>query len=182
MRIHTCFFCSSPIYPGHGMMFVRNDCKVFRFCRKKCRRNFELKRNPRKVRWTKAFRKAHHKEIAVDSTFEFEKRRNRPAKYDREVMAKTIRAMKRVSEIRSKREERFHESRMKAARTKELKEAKMELEKNIDLVAPAASRQRAQINQRQAEKAAAKAARAVGAGAGAGSGAGGGMEEEEEEE
>lgn len=46
-----------------------------------------------------------------DTTFEFERKRNRPVKYDRNVMMSTIRAMKRVQEIRAKRQERFFEAR-----------------------------------------------------------------------
>jgi large subunit ribosomal protein L24e len=134
MRLEKCWFCSSTLYPGRGLQFARNDCKLFRFCRSKCHRAFVKKRNPRKVRWTKAFRKTHGKELAVDSTFDFERRRNVPVKYNRELMANTLMAMKRVHEIRQAREKRFYESRMEVAKKNYKAEALREIKNNLDLV------------------------------------------------
>lgn len=46
-----------------------------------------------------------------DSTIEFEKRRNVPVRYDRELVQTTLKAMKRVGEIKSRREHAFWKSR-----------------------------------------------------------------------
>lgn len=140
MRISHCYFCSGPCYPGHGMTFVRNDCKVFQFCRPKCHKAFLKKRNPRKTKWTKSFRKSAGKEMKVDSTYEFEKRRNAPVRYDRDMMSATISVIKRVTDIRSTREKRFYEVRMKGKKVSEKAAHKLEVAKSIDLVAPAAVR------------------------------------------
>lgn len=130
------------------MAFVRNDSKIFRFCRPKCRKAFEQKRNPRKVRWTKAYRKAAGKEMKVDATFEFEKRRNRPVKYDRDLMGTTINAMKRITEIQSAREKRFYQTRMLASKMKEKQLIKAEIEQHSHLVIPAIVRkQKAQLKE-----------------------------------
>jgi large subunit ribosomal protein L24e len=188
MRIDHCYLCSGPCYPGHGMMFVRNDSKVrtfppsspwhagrcfelaalgspraavaptspcscrtpsaqvFRFCRPKCHKAFLKKRNPRKVRWTKAFRKAAGKEMKVDSTFEFEKRRNKPVRYDRELMGATIRAMKRIGEIQQAREDRFFANRIKGKKAVEKARRDVEIAQNIDLVRPAVVRKTEEAN------------------------------------
>ncbi|RIA86871.1 ribosomal L24 domain-containing 1 [Glomus cerebriforme] len=145
MRLEKCYFCSSTIYPGHGTMFVRNDSKIFRFCRSKCHAAFKHKRNPRKVRWTKAFRKAAGKEMTIDSTFEFEKRRNVPVRYDRELMATTVKAMKRISEIKAKRERVFYKNRMSGNKEREKAENIREIQKNIELIGASSTKIKAQI-------------------------------------
>jgi len=119
MRIETCYFCSQPCYPSKGITFVRNDARLFRFCRSKCHKNFKMKRNPRKLKWTKAFRKSAGKEMLVDSTLTFGARRNVPVRYNRDLVAKTLKAMERVSEIRQRRERVFYKKRMAGNKEKE---------------------------------------------------------------
>ncbi|KAK7488576.1 hypothetical protein BaRGS_00020193 [Batillaria attramentaria] len=139
MRLEKCYFCSSTIYPGHGVQFVRNDCKIFRFCRSKCHKAFKKKRNPRKARWTKAFRKAAGKELTVDPAFEFEKRRNEPVKYDRQLWQNTLQAMKRIEEIKVKRQNQFIKNRLRKGKELRNEADLKEVEKNIHLIrAPAA--------------------------------------------
>ena len=71
-----------------------------------------MKRNPRKLKWTKAFRKAAGKEMVVDSTLLFQARRNEPVRYNRELATKTLAAMDRIAAIRSRRERVFYKRRM----------------------------------------------------------------------
>ncbi|KAA6429859.1 MAG: putative ribosome biogenesis RLP24 [Trebouxia sp. A1-2] len=152
MRLEKCWFCSSTIYPGHGISFVRNDASVFNFCRSKCHKNFKMKRNPRKVKWTKAYRKLAGKELAEDTTFEMERQRNKPVKYNRELVHKSVKAMQKVEEVRVARQDRFHEARMKRAAKQQNRADQKELETGIDLIeAPVARLHREQQAQAETE-------------------------------
>ncbi|XP_037685067.1 probable ribosome biogenesis protein RLP24 [Choloepus didactylus] len=134
MRMEKCYFFSASIYPGHNMMFVHNDCKKFRFYKSKCHKNFKKKHNTHKVRCTKAFQKAAGKELTMDNSCEFEKRRNEPVKYQQEVRNKTIGAMKRVEEIKQKSQAKFIMNRLK--KNKELWKVQdiKEVKENIHLI------------------------------------------------
>ena len=72
-----------------------------------------MKRNPRKLAWTKSFRRAHGKEMTVDSTLAFAQRRNIPVRYNRDLVQTTLKAMSRITEIRSRRERAFYKARMR---------------------------------------------------------------------
>ncbi|KAK1751983.1 ribosomal protein L24e-domain-containing protein [Echria macrotheca] len=134
MRVDPCFFCGRPSWPSKGITFMRNDGKSFRFCRSKCHKNFKMKRNPRKLKWTKAYRKNAGKEMVVDSTLQFAARRNVPVRYDRELVAKTLKAMERISEIRARRERAFYKKRMAGKRAREVAVARKLVAENEHLL------------------------------------------------
>lgn len=70
----------------------------------------------------------------MDSTFEFEKRRNEPVKYNRELWTKTVQAIKRVEEIKEKRQARFIKNRLKAGLKLHEEAEKKEVEQGIHLL------------------------------------------------
>ena len=101
-----------------------------------------------------------------DSTFEFERKRNRPERYDRNLAENTLKAIKKIDKVRVDREARHHalrfiifasiiyqklwdgfclsqvlmniSGRMKGKKAKEQREAAKELEQSIHMVkAPA---------------------------------------------
>lgn len=134
MRIEKCYFCGCPIYPGHGMQFIRNDCRVFKFCRSKCHRHFKAKHNPKKVRWTKSYRKTHGKELLYDKTLEFEQHKDEPVRYNRDNYVKTIAAMNRVDEIKKDRQMKFWRTRMAISKDTNRKAVVNELKKHAKLI------------------------------------------------
>lgn len=108
-----------------------------------------MKRNPRKLRWTKAFRKAAGKELAIDTTFAFERRRNRAVKYDRELVANTLRAMPVIDKVRTERERDFHRARMVVREKETRKDALRELATGLDVLGPLVVREKVRERQEQ---------------------------------
>ncbi|CAI4638060.1 CIC_collapsed_G0036270.mRNA.1.CDS.1 [Saccharomyces cerevisiae] len=85
--------------------------------------------------WTSSFDlKAAGKELAVDSTLTFAQRRNVPVRYNRELVATTLKAMARIEEIRQKRERAFYKNRMRGNKEKDFLRDKKLVESNPELL------------------------------------------------
>ena len=77
--------------------------------------------------------------MAVDPTFEFEKRRNVPLKYNRELWNKTVEAMKKVEGIRQKRVNTHIMQRLRKGRELEQERDIKEVQRDLTLIrSPAA--------------------------------------------
>ena len=56
LLVKPCNFCDRPVAKGTGTMNVKNDGTVRWFCSAKCKKNaIDLKRDPRKFKWTKKY-------------------------------------------------------------------------------------------------------------------------------
>jgi len=98
--------------------------------------NIPLERNPRKLGWTKSFRKAHGKEMVVDGALALAARRNVPVRYNRENVATALKAMQRYSEVKARRERVFYKNRMAGNRERQLEADKKLVEENQHLLPP----------------------------------------------
>ncbi|CAD2094766.1 60S ribosomal subunit protein L24, putative [Plasmodium vinckei] len=100
----------------------------------KCHKHFKAKHNPRKVKWTKIYRKERNKELNDDKIFEFEKIRNEPIKYDRNLYIKTINAIKTIEKIKEKRKMLFYKNRIKEVSDKKINLSLNYIKKNPALL------------------------------------------------
>lgn len=79
------------------------------------------------------------KELAIDPSFEFEKRRNVAVKYDRETWTKAIEAMKKVETIKTKRQNAYIMQRLRKGRELENERDVKEVQRDMSLIrSPAA--------------------------------------------
>lgn len=65
MEKNECWFCGSTIYPGHGSVYIKNNCEHLYFCRSKCKKLFKLGKNSSFLRWCYNFRKKKGKFIVL---------------------------------------------------------------------------------------------------------------------
>merc|ERR1712193_161105 len=72
------------------------------------------------MRWTKAYRKTHGKELMYDSTLDFEKRREEPVRYNRELYVKTVQAIGKIEAIKQAREKSFYSGPASSTKTEKV--------------------------------------------------------------
>ncbi|CAD6266890.1 unnamed protein product [Miscanthus lutarioriparius] len=86
-----------------------------------------MKRNPRKVKWTKAYRQLHVKDMTQDATFEFES-------YDRNLTEQTLKAIPLIIKTRHDRLEKHISNRHKPGKRKEIQKDSKEVAQNIGML------------------------------------------------
>jgi large subunit ribosomal protein L24e len=74
--------------------------------------------------------------MTVDSTLAFAARRNVPVRYNRDLVQTTLKAMSRISEIRTRRERAFYKARMKGNKERQRAEDRKLVEENQHLLPP----------------------------------------------
>ena len=54
---NECSYCGYEIEPGTGIIYALNSGIVLYFCSRKCIRNWEMKRDNKKLKWTAFYNK-----------------------------------------------------------------------------------------------------------------------------
>ncbi len=90
--------------------------------------------------------------MVADTVNEFEKRRDAPVRYNRGLWVKTVQAMKKVEEIKQKRQKRLWVKRMAASKEKQQNQLEKELQKDLKLVSDETLKQKLIANMEKTEE------------------------------
>jgi large subunit ribosomal protein L24e len=55
---NKCSYCGREIEPGTGIIYALNNGTILYFCSRKCIKNWEMKRDNKKLKWTVFYNKA----------------------------------------------------------------------------------------------------------------------------
>jgi large subunit ribosomal protein L24e len=77
-----CSFCGKEYSIHKGLTYVKTDGNVFYFCSSKCRKNYNLKRDKKKVKWVKKMHISKKQEIEEIKKAAEEKKENKKEKQE----------------------------------------------------------------------------------------------------
>mmetsp|Transcript_15212 Transcript_15212/g.38180 ORF Transcript_15212/g.38180 Transcript_15212/m.38180 type:complete len:119 (-) Transcript_15212:2602-2958(-) len=116
MDLKNCSVCGFSIYPGHGSVFIKNNLKIIRFCRSKCRKLYELKKNPAFLRWTSFNRSIRGLKVNFKNNF-LDKSRNSffflKKNYNLFLTLQTLYFFKKIEKIKNNRKIDFKIKKIK---------------------------------------------------------------------
>jgi len=55
--LSKCLFCGEKMPVGTGKMLVLKSNKVMYFCSGKCEKNWKMKRDPKRIKWSESYKK-----------------------------------------------------------------------------------------------------------------------------
>lgn len=70
LKMPTCGFCKHGYNFPKGLTYVLIDGKVVYFCSSKCKKNWELKRDPKKTNWVRREKKGQNEEVTTEEVAE----------------------------------------------------------------------------------------------------------------
>jgi len=114
VKTEKCAFSEYPIFPGHGMRYIRRDGMPVTVGGSKCKSLMLQRLKPSKLQWTQGWRRLN-KKINVES--QVKKRTRKTTKFQRAIVGVSL------EEIKKKRAQKPHErSAQRDAALREVKE------------------------------------------------------------
>ena len=155
IKTQRCFYTEMPIYPGHGLRFVRRDGKLLAFLNAKSRSMYDQRIKAQRLKWTQAYRRKVKKLTNITSS---KRRVKKTTKALRSIAGMSVDDIKarRLAENRSHRRDQSKVARLKrtakttTTKTKKVKRSNMyQLKKNAGGFVKTPKMRRANVGNRR---------------------------------